>query len=30
MTESDRRIDIALVLLASVSVAGIVWIAKAG
>jgi hypothetical protein len=29
MTDSDRRIDIALALLASASVAGIVWIAKA-
>jgi hypothetical protein len=29
MTDPERRIDIALALLASASVAGIVWISKA-
>jgi hypothetical protein len=29
MTDSERRIDIALAVLASASIAGIVWIAKA-
>jgi hypothetical protein len=30
MTDSERRIDIALAVLASASIVGIVWIAKAG
>jgi hypothetical protein len=30
MKRFERRIDIALALLASASIAGIVWIAKAG
>jgi hypothetical protein len=29
MTDSERRIDIALAVLASASIAGIVWLAKA-
>jgi hypothetical protein len=30
MTDSERRTDIALAVLAGASIAGIVWISKAG